>query len=133
VRDRLDILALDVDGRLVVLELKRDDAPTDIHLRAIRYAALVSRLTEEDLAGIHARFVRRRGGDLTDEGALEAIRAHVDGELDPLLLRRPRLVLVAGNFLDEWLRPPYGSSADQVAEAADVHQCIFCKPPSVGS
>jgi hypothetical protein len=98
VRDRLDILALGPDGRLVVLELKRDDAPDDIHLQAITYAAMVSRLTEEDLAGIHAGFVQRRGSQLTDDQALEAIRKHVDGELDPLLLRRPRLVLIARQF-----------------------------------
>jgi len=98
VRDRLDILALDSDGRLVVLELKRDDAPDDIHLQAITYAAMVSRLIEDDLASIHAGFVRRRGRVLSEEQALEAIRGHVDGELDPLLLRRPRLVLVARDF-----------------------------------
>jgi hypothetical protein len=98
VRDRLDILALDRDGRLVVLELKRDDAPDDIHLQAITYAAMVSRLAEEDLAAIHAGFVRRRGGQIGEEQVLEAIRQHVDGELDPLLLRRPRLVLVARQF-----------------------------------
>jgi hypothetical protein len=98
VRDRLDILALDHEGRLVVLELKRDDAPDDTHLQAITYAAMVSRLTEEDLAIIHAGFLRRSGPGLTEDEALEAIRKHVDGELDPLLLRRPRLVLVARQF-----------------------------------
>ncbi|SDS55473.1 hypothetical protein SAMN04489716_1042 [Actinoplanes derwentensis] len=98
VRDRLDILALGVDGRLVVLELKRDDAPDDIHLQAITYAAMVSRLAEADLAAIHTGFVRRRGGNLTEEQALAAIRGHIDGELDTLLLRRPRLILIARQF-----------------------------------
>ncbi|MBZ4019486.1 hypothetical protein [Streptomyces purpurogeneiscleroticus] len=44
VRDRLDLLALDSDGHLVVIELKRDAAPDDVHLQAVTYAAMVSRL-----------------------------------------------------------------------------------------
>jgi hypothetical protein len=42
-----------------------------------------------DVASIYARFIRRTNGDFTNEQALETIHKHV-GELDPLLLRRPR-------------------------------------------
>lgn len=47
-RDRLDVLALDPDGHLVVVELKRDEAPDTVELQAIKYAAYCSRFTPRD-------------------------------------------------------------------------------------
>ncbi|WP_432929201.1 hypothetical protein ACQPZZ_04455 [Microbispora sp. CA-135349] len=99
VKDRLDLLALDQAGRLVVIELKRDDAPTDVHLQALTYAAMVSRLTEQDLAGILARFSEKRGEPLTEEEAVRRLREHAGGEeLDPQILRQPRIIVVARRF-----------------------------------
>lgn len=46
-RDRLDVLALDPDGHLVVVELKRDEAPETVELQALKYAAYCSRFTAE--------------------------------------------------------------------------------------
>src|SRR5699024_2148306 len=42
-RDRLDVLGLGSDGRLVLAELKRDKAPDTVEMQAIKYAALDSR------------------------------------------------------------------------------------------
>ena len=47
--DRLDVLALDRSGNLVVIELKRDSAAGYADLQAIRYAAMVSSMTIEVL------------------------------------------------------------------------------------
>ncbi|MEV7416497.1 endonuclease NucS domain-containing protein [Streptomyces sp. NPDC089919] len=98
VRDRLDLLALDEGGRLVVIELKRAKASTEAHLQAINYAAMVSRVTEDDLARMYARFLSRRGESVSGEDALQRLEQHCDGELDPLLLKQPRIMLVAGAF-----------------------------------
>ncbi len=43
--DRLDLLGLDDDGRLVVAELKRGPAPDTVEMQAIKYAAFASRST----------------------------------------------------------------------------------------
>jgi hypothetical protein len=43
--DRLDVLALDRSGRLVVAELKRDRAPDTVSMQALNYAAMVSRFS----------------------------------------------------------------------------------------
>lgn len=37
--ERLDLLAVDPDGKLVVIELKRDDTGADVHWQAIKYAS----------------------------------------------------------------------------------------------
>lgn len=60
-RDRLDVLGLDRDGRLVVVELKRDQAPDTVDMQALKYASLVSRFTRDDLAKVHAQYLTRGG------------------------------------------------------------------------
>lgn len=94
--DRLDVLGLDSGGRLVVAELKRDRAPDTVEMQALKYAAMCSRFAEEDVVAVHRAF-RARSGDGDEESARAAIAAHA-GDLDPELLRRPRIVLVAGAF-----------------------------------
>lgn len=96
-RDRLDVLALESSGRLVVAELKRD-ADRDVHLQAVTYAALVSRFDISTLAAAQAKFLSQRGTLTTTEEAREALLDHVEGEWDLDLLRQPAIVPVAAGF-----------------------------------
>jgi alkylated DNA nucleotide flippase Atl1 len=96
-RDRLDVLGLDTDGRLVVAELKRDRAPETVNMQAIKYAAMTSRFTDETLVEHYVQFRARAGDLVTEEQAREELIAHA-GDLDPEVLRTPRIVLVAGAF-----------------------------------
>ena len=73
VADRLDILALDGDGHLVVVELKRGVAPHTVHMQAINYAAMVSRLTSEDIAELYARSETKAGRPTDPEAALDLL------------------------------------------------------------
>lgn len=95
--DRLDILGLGADGRLVIAELKRDKAPDTVEMQAIKYAAMASRFTTEALASQHARFLTQRGTATTEDEALQHLMAHA-GDLDVETLRRPRIVIVAQEF-----------------------------------
>src|SRR5439155_9535106 len=70
----------------------------DVHLQAITYAALVSRFTLETLAEAHVQHRARRGEHLTNAEASDRILEHIGGDPDPDVLRRPRLVLIAGSF-----------------------------------
>lgn len=98
-RDRLDVLGLDADGRLVLAELKRDEAPDTVEMQAIKYAAMASRFTESDLVTYHARFLSQRAGETVSEDVARAALNDHAGEFDPDQLRQPRIVLVAGSFL----------------------------------
>ena len=68
--DRLDLLGLDPDGRLVVVELKRGPAPDTVEMQAIKYAALASRFTPETLGETHAAYLSRDNGAVSAEDAL---------------------------------------------------------------
>lgn len=95
-KDRLDVLALEPSGRLVVAELKRNE-DRDVHLQAINYAALVSRFDLDTLAEAHSRFLSRRGTAVDVDEARERLLEHVE-EFDAETLRTPRIVLIAASF-----------------------------------
>ena len=52
--ERLDLLAVDSAGRLVVIELKRDDSGTDVHWQAIKYASYLQRASTSDIVKLTA-------------------------------------------------------------------------------
>ena len=97
--DRLDLLGLDKDGYLLLAELKRGPAPDTVEMQAIKYAAFASRFTVETLAERHAEYLSKmRGERVSDDEARERLEEHVGEELDPALLRRPRIALLAESF-----------------------------------
>lgn len=97
-KDRLDILAIDSTGRLVVVELKRGEASSYVDLQVLKYAAAVSRFDPDSLVDAHSRFLASRGEMVTDEIAREGLEDHVGGALELEKLRQPRIVLVAHGF-----------------------------------
>ena len=118
---RIDLLCVDHDARLVVVELKRTEDGGHMELQALRYAAMVSTMTFDDLVGIFGRHLSRRSGsaEMTAE-AREQLLAHFDGaDLDmdveePVISREVRVILVAAGFDSEitttalWLNDVFG-------------------------
>ncbi|HTF71876.1 MAG TPA: endonuclease NucS domain-containing protein [Edaphobacter sp.] len=109
--DRLDLLALDREGNLVVIELKRDPLSGFADLQALRYAAMVSSMTLEKLAPYYLAYLKRycdREVSITE--ATSEMRAFVDDDAFTQLSSSPRIVLCSENFSQEitttvlWLR-----------------------------
>jgi hypothetical protein len=98
-KDRLDVLGLDTDGRLVVAELKRGLAPDTVELQAIKYAAMASRMSEDALVNLFVEFrLSTHGEALTPDGALEILLAHAQDGISVDSLSKPRIVLLAEDF-----------------------------------
>ncbi len=95
-RDRIHVLGLGIDGRLVVAELKSSRTP-DTEVTAIKYAAMASRILPESLADQYARFQSRRQVPVTVDEALAELQGHAP-DLSYETLRRPRVVLLARDF-----------------------------------
>lgn len=123
--DRLDVLALDRAGKLVVVELKRDRADRTTDLQAIKYASFCSTLTAEDIQQLYREFHGERiENDLTPEDVGErfadfihtdeAVTIDDSGLAEFELDDKPRVMLAAGDFGTEitspvlWLRQEYG-------------------------
>ena len=101
-RERLDLLALDKEGRLVVIENKLDDSGRDVVWQALKYAAYCSNLTQKDIPAIYQKFLDRSSGD---ENAEAKLRDFLEVEdLDEVVLNprnEQRLVFIAANFRKE--------------------------------
>ena len=94
---RIDLLGVDVDGNLVVIELKRTEQAGHAELQALRYAAMVSTMTLEKAADCLARFA-----SVSDGVALERLAEHVGGELsEETFAQSVRIVVAAAGFSRE--------------------------------
>ncbi|MGF6409555.1 DUF4268 domain-containing protein [Paraburkholderia sp. MM5482-R1] len=60
-RERLDLLAIDRNGGLVVIENKRDDSGRDVVWQSLKYASYCSTLSKTQIADIFQEYLNGRG------------------------------------------------------------------------
>lgn len=102
---RLDLLAVDRAGCLVVVELKRDDSGSNVEWQAIRYASYCASLLRKDILGIYADYLRS-----DEDEAGRRIGEFVTDEDPSVLNERQRIILCARRFHSDavsavlWLR-----------------------------
>ena len=93
VRDRVDLLAVDRSGALVVIELKRDDSGEDVHWQAIKYASYFRRARTKAIVEMLAQHK-----DISQEDARRRLEEHLDeGTLD-VLNHSTRIILASHRF-----------------------------------
>ena len=101
-RERLDLLALDKEGRVVVIENKLDDSGRDVVWQALKYVAYCSSLKKAEIVEIYQKYLNRW---FDDENAVPNLCEFLGVEdLDDTVLNagnEQRLILVAANFRKE--------------------------------
>jgi hypothetical protein len=99
-RRRIDLLCIDRNANLVVIELKRTEDGGHMDLQAIRYAAMVSKMTFSQAEEAHAAYLQKIG---SDEDARSAILHFLDWEepRESEFAQEVRVVLVSGEFSKE--------------------------------
>ncbi|HZQ44478.1 MAG TPA: hypothetical protein VFA99_14580 [Acidobacteriaceae bacterium] len=94
---RVDLLALDRSGALVVIELKRTEDGGHMELQAVRYAAMISTMGFQQTVAAHAKFLR---GEMASAEA--AILDFLGSpEVPESFGQRVRIVLVSPDFSRE--------------------------------
>ena len=108
-KERLDLLALDENGNLVIIENKLDDSGRDVVWQALKYVSYCATLTKTDICEIYQSYLRK------DQVAEEKIAEFYDSQDFESIRLNPndgdqRIILVAAYFRKEvtstvlWLR-----------------------------
>lgn len=98
-RGRVDLLAIDTSGHLVVVDIKRSGDEGHTELQALRYAAMVSSMGFDEVLTAFGAHCERYGAEGTDPRAELESFLDADGPGDsPVISSNVRIVLVAGDF-----------------------------------
>lgn len=109
-KERLDLLALDREGNVVVIELKRDDSGKNVDLQALKYAAYCSTLTLDGLTSIYNNYCDRNNHFISKEDARKRILEFITDIDFEEINDNPRIILVSKEYRQEvtasvmWLR-----------------------------
>jgi hypothetical protein len=100
--ERLDLLALDKTGNLVIIENKLDDSGRDVVWQALKYSSYCSSLKKSQILEIYQKFLQQERKDETAQENLIDFFGVQD--LDGINLNEPqsqRIFFVAANFRKE--------------------------------
>ena len=126
--ERLDLLALDKDGNLVIIENKLDDTGKDVVWQALKYTSYCSTLTTEQIIRLFQEYLDTYSKG--DEDAKELLLEFLDREDDEDLLLNSndqRIVFIANNY-----RKEVTSTALWLLDHDIALQCFRAKPYSLG-
>jgi hypothetical protein len=100
--ERLDLLALDKQGNIVVIENKLDDSGKDVTWQVMKYASYCASLSKSNIKNIYQDYL---GKTNSENNAEENLSEFFEGkDFEEIQLNKgqtQRLILVAGNFRKE--------------------------------
>ncbi|QDT89853.1 DUF4268 domain-containing protein [Gimesia algae] len=102
-KERLDLLALDKDGNLVIIENKLDDSGRDVVWQALKYASYCSTFTKEQIIKAYQEYLSKSGRS-NEDAAANVVEFLEFSDLEEVVLNSTntqRLMFVAANFRKE--------------------------------
>ena len=129
-QERLDLLALDKIGNLVIIENKLDDSGRDVVWQALKYASYCANLSKQQIITMFQQYLDKYA---TDEKALaqdlicEFLNVAEVDELKINLGNKQRIVLVAAAFRKEVTNTALWLSAQKVSV-----ECFKVTPYALG-
>ena len=106
-RERLDLLAIDKQGNLVIIENKLDDSGRDVVWQALKYASYCANLKKQQVVEIFQRYLdeqaRQEGNEPENAQSvlLEFLGAEDLQSVQINTLKSQRLILVAAKYRKE--------------------------------
>lgn len=114
-QSRIDILALNAAGHVVVIELKRHRTPREVVAQVLEYGCWVRKLDNSAIAEIYAAYLRSYRPSEVKQSLDEAFKAKFRIELPDELNTEHQLLIVAAELDDATER-----IVDYLTEAHDV-------------
>jgi len=100
--ERLDLLALDKFGNIVVIENKLDDSGRDVTWQVIKYASYCSSLNKEQICNIYQSYLNKT---VSGVNAAEKLSEFFDNkDYEDIVLNqgtRQRIIMVSGSYRKE--------------------------------
>ena len=99
--ERLDLLAIDIQGNLVIIENKLDDTGRDVTWQVQKYAAYCSTLNSSQITSIYSQYLAKMGNDGNAEELLSEFMELEDYKKHLNIGNSQRMILMAGEFRKE--------------------------------
>ena len=99
--ERLDLLALDKKGNLVIIENKLDDTGKDVTWQVLKYASYCSTLNGSQIVSIFRQYLHKIGSAENAEELLEEFLESDDYREKLNIGNSQRIVMIAGEFRKE--------------------------------
>lgn len=99
VNERLDLLAIDKDGNLVIIEVKRDTSGSNVDFQALKYASYCSRLTPQDILEIYTEYINKQGLEVDPiQELVSFLECEDETSLNNMLNKTQRIVIIGKDF-----------------------------------
>ncbi|KKB37811.1 PDDEXK family nuclease [Bacillus thermotolerans] len=102
VNERLDLLALDKEGTLVIIEVKRDTTGSNVDFQALKYASYCARLSPQDILDLYSEYTRKHALRQVDpeNELMEFLEVESEEEVRTMLNTNQRIIIV-GKEIDK--------------------------------
>lgn len=101
-RERLDLLAVDKNGCLVIIENKLDDSGRDMVWQCLKYVAYCSSLTKHEVVDVYQRYLDQQGQqESAAENLCDFLNSDDLSDIQINTSRSQRMILVAAKFRKE--------------------------------
>lgn len=117
----IDFLAMDADGKLVVIELKRDRTPREVVAQLLDYGSWVRTLDDEDIAAIFDTYISKYHPPKSGRGLDEVFCERFGVTEMPEVLNESHELVIVASELDEsterivnYLADEYGAAINAV-------------------
>jgi len=126
--ERLDLLALDKEGGLVIIENKLDDSGKDVTWQALKYASYCSTLTKSQIVDIYQKYIdKNEDGGTAQAKIVDFLHAE---DFESIVLNKgtsQRIMFVANKY-----RKEVTSTVLWLLEQQLKIQCFKATPYSMG-
>ena len=119
--ERVDLIAVDETGKLVVIELKRDDSGADVHWQAIKYAGYLHRATSESIVRMTAAY----WGESEEKAGFRLLQ-HLKADDIGSLNHDQRIIIASHRFAPEVTSAALWLNAKSLED--DLFTCVKLTP-----
>lgn len=102
-KERPDLIALDKNGNIVIIELKRDDSGFSMEWQAIKYASYLSKFKTTDILNLYEKYLTHYKSDveINPSTLKQKILEFIDEDTFDEINKSQRLILVSHRFAKE--------------------------------